>query len=392
MRLFEENKRLCYGVLAAVVVLLVLWPSFREGRPAVISFFKSDYTQLESSERDNSKDIAKYYDPANPKLLGEVARAQQFNDELSRQYDDLRSYVLFVPPMPFKIPAWEPQPGLKFLEIQTKAHTVELARYASLRDVEIADPFFGLDKNGVPPGKEKLPLLMHQLAMMDDLVRKAIDNRVQKIGKVYPLDPPVKVGPLNKTTFLKLYPVHVEVTASFEAIIAFVNSLDGFHGKVTRAGTQSRKEGRQVINDTIVDINLGTKHGLTTDREIDFTIFDPTPDKEDGLRYKGRAKVTDVQPDKCTAIVTSQSLPPVEEKEMEKRKIIVGDHASTNFYTLIDLRIDAVPGDKNSLTNRITAVITLAGVGLSEDVKGPVAGGPPGQKQMRPLNIRRGGY
>jgi len=400
MRLLEDNKKLWYGVAAAVVILLLLWPSFGRGRPGVVSFLKSDYNALQQSEKQNADQIARQYNTANPRLIGEITRVRESNAQLGNQFSELRSYVLFIPPMPFKIPFWEHQPGLKFLEIRTQAHSMELVRYARLRDqahaqVEVADQFFGLTmySGGVPPEKEKLPLLMRQLAMIDDLVRKAIDGGVRKIGRVTPLAP-VDQGPLNKTPFLKLYPIRLEVTGPSESIVAFVNSLDGFHGKVLSAATKTRAEGDQVVVDTEVEISLGKKHGLSDGNEISFTIFDDVPDKEDGLRYKGRARVTQVLDDKCKAIVPAEALPPVEEKDLESRKIKEGDYATTNFYTLLDLNIEATQ-NKEGTANTITATVTAAGAGLLEDSQGavgPVASVPTTGKGPRPNKIRARGF
>ena len=397
MRLLEDNKRLWYGVAGAVVILLVLWPSFGKGRPAVVSFFKSDYKALEDTEKQNAEQIAKYYNTANPKLLGEIARLQQSNAHLAKQFAELRNHVVFIPPMPFKIPFWEHLPGLKFLEIRTQAHSMELVRYARLRDVEVADQFFGLNmySGGVPPEKEKLPLLMRQLAMIDDLARKAIDSGVRKIGRVAPLTP-VEAGALNKTPFLKLYPIRFEVTGPSESIVAFINSLDGFHGKVTKAATKTRAEAGQVIVDTEIEIGLGRKHGLSDGSEIWFTIFDDVPDKEDGLRYKGRARVMQLMDDKCKAMVPAEMLPPVEEKELENRKIKEGDYATTNFYTLLDLHVEAVP-NKEGTSNTITATLTAASAGLLEGAEGtaaagPVASLPAGGQKAKPNRIRAKGF
>ena len=396
MRFVEENRKLCYGLAAVVVILLVLWPSFREGRPAVVSFFKPEYNRLETSDRQNGEQIVTYYNQANPRMMGEIARGRECNAELGAQFTAVRDYIMFIPAMPFKVPADEVQPGLKFLEIQTKAHSVELVRYARLRDVEIEDMFFGMNKNGVPPETEKLPLLMRQLAMIDDLARKAIDSGVRQIGRVTPMDP-VESGPLNKTPFLKLYPVCMAVSGPFDAIIAFVNSLDGFHGKVTSAITKTRTEGEQVVADTVVEINLGSKQGLRDDHDLQFTIFDDVPDKADGLRYKGRAKVTQLSEEKCVAVVRGDELKRVhDEKEIESRKIKEGDIASGGFYTLLDLKIEAVkPSGDTSLVNRITAVITVAGAGLLEDSQGNVASvaSVAGQAQGAKANkIRAGGF
>lgn len=396
MRLIEENRKLCYGFAAAVVVLLVLWPSFREGRPAVVSFFKPEFGRLEATDTKNAEEIRKYYSAGNPKMMEEIARGRECNDALGAEFTTLRDYVLFIPAMPFRIPYYEPQPGLKFLDIQTKAHFVELVRYARLRDVEIEDPFFGLNMNGVPPEKEKLPLLTRQLAVIDDLCRKAIDSGVRKIGKVEPMGP-VESGALNKNPFLKLYPVRMVVTGPFDSIMAFVNSLDGIHGKVTSAGRKIPADGDRVVAGTPIEISLGSKHGLREGSEL--TIFDvpgkgEVPDKDDGVRYKGRARVTQLAEDKCMATVPADSLPAVEDKELENRKIKEGDIATTNFYTLLDMKIEANrPNDETSLVNRISAIITVAGVGLLQDAQGVSMITITDSKQgNRPNKIRGGGY
>jgi len=389
---WEENKKLCYGLLAAIVVLLVLWPSFREGRPAVIRFYSSEYAKLKKDEKGKSKQIKKYYNKKNPRMSSVISQAKRFNGELAEQYRRLRNHTIFIPPMPFKIPSWEPWKGLRFLEIQTNTHTTELLRYTSLRDIAIGDESFGLDLGGVPPEKEKLPLLLRQLAMIDDLVRKAADCGVRRIDKVIPMNP-VKTGPLNRPHFLAIYPVRMQLAASVESIMRFVNSLDGHHGKVTSVGTEVRHEGDTSVAESFVVIDVGRRHGLNPDHAITFTIFDEVPDKEDGLRYKGRAYVQEVHDDWCKAIIPKNALPPVEEKELEKRKIAKGDFATTNFYTLLDLKIEAhKPKAKNALTNDITSVITVGAVGFLEEAKAASAPVPGKGPKRRPPSRWRGGY
>jgi len=394
MGFWEEHKKLCYAALAAAVVLLVLWPSFKQGRPAIVRFYAPEYGKLTAGERASAKKIAGYYDKKNPRMSSVTSQAKRFNRELTRQYAELKKHVIFIPPMPFKIEPWEPNKGLKFLEIQTKAHTVDLLRYTSLPDVVIGDEFFGLNLGGVPPDPERLPLLLRQLAMIDDLVRKATDCRVRRIDRVIPMVP-LKTGPLNKPHFLAVYPVRMEIAASVKSIMKFVNSLDGYHGRVTRVGTQNRREDGKVIAEAIVEIDVGRNDGIDPNYAATFTIFDDVPDAEDGLRYKGRAYVQEVQDDKCIAVIPKGALPPVDEKELEKRKIVAGDPATTNFYTLLDLKIEGTPPrEKNSLTNDIRAIVTVGAVGLVEETKARrlTRPGRIRERITKPTRTWRGGY
>jgi hypothetical protein len=416
---WEQNRKLCYGLLIALVLLLVLWPSFREGRPAVISFYKSRYRKLETDEKTNAKDIRKYYDQSNQRMSSVISQAKRFNMGLTQQYRELRNCAVFIPPMPFRIASWEPLKGLKFLEIQTKTHTVDLQRYMSLRDVYIGDQFFGLDLGGVPPEESRLPLLLRQLAMIDDLVRKATDCGVRRIDRVIPMAP-METGPLNRANFLKVYPVRMEIGGSFESVMKFVNCLDGYHGRVIGLGTESRREGDSVFSETIVEVDVGTGDGLTAESPATFSIFDETFDEEDGLRYKGRARVQThkVLKDRCFAVLRKDELPPVpdgkqehykrleedtsvsandclELLELEELKVAKGDLATTNFYTLLDLKIMAIPPkEKNSLTNDIVATVTAGAVGLLEDTRAGAAISSPRRtsKAVRPPRILRGGY
>jgi len=391
---WEENKRLCYGVLGALVVLLVLWPRFKEGWPAVIRFFATDYGSLATKEEERSKKIEHYYDKKNRRMSSVISDAKRFNGELSEQYRELINHTVFIPPMPFKIASWEPWKGLKFLDIQTKTHTTNLLRYTSLRDVAIGDEFFGLDQHGVPPEKGKLPLLLRQLAMIDDLVRKATDCGVRQIGRVIAMSP-MKTGPLNRPHFLAVCPVRMEIAAPVESIMRFVNSLDGYQGKVTSVGTEVRQEDGKAISEQFIVIDVGRDHGLSRDHAITFTIFDEVPDKQDALRYKGRAYVQEVRDDSCKAIIPKNALPPVDEKELENRKIAKGDLATTNFYTLLDLKIEAEkPKAKNSLKNNITCVVTVGAAGLLEEARtiGTTGPGKRPSKSRRPPRTWRGGY
>ena len=385
---WEQNKKLYYGLLAAAVVLLVLWPSFKEGRPAVISFYKPQYRKLEQTEKENAGEIRKYYNRRNRKMSTVISQARQFNGELLKQYRKLRNHVIFIPPMPYKIADFEPQPGSTLINIQDKAHTVDLLLYASLRDVEIVDKFLGINLGGTPPeDPDKRALLLRQLAMIDDLVRKATDCGVRSIKKVFRIKP-IEAGPLNRGHFLKVYPVRMEIGASVESIMKFVNSLDGYHGKVTALGESGQEGGK------LVRIDVGRDDGLTTDHAITFTIFDEVPDKQDGLRYKGRAYVEDIYKDYCTAIIPKDALHPAYKNDPSKRKIVAGDLATTNFYTLIDLRIRATPSrEKNSLENDITATVTVGAVGLLDTAEVPIGSDDkPVRRTGPPRRTWTGGY
>jgi len=389
---WEQNKHLVYGLLAAAVILIVLWPSFGEGRPGIVRMFRSEYAQYERKERDNAKKIKKYYNPKNERAGTVISEAKRFNRGLAEQYRTLRNFVIFIPPAPYRIPSWEAEKQGKFLKIQAKWHRIELVRYASLRRVEIIDPSFGMDFSGMPPEEDKLPLFLRQAAMIDDLVHKAVDSGVQRIDSITPMAP-VETGPLNRDNFLRLYPVRMEIAAPYEAIIKFINSFDGFHGTVTTAGTELDPQTDQRA--TIVEIDVGSSDGLTAGSDVSFTIFDEMPDPDDGLRYKGRAYVYDVQENFCRARIPEEPRrKSFTEEELKKRKIVKGDLATTNFYTLMDFKIQAIPPrEKNSLTNELTATITVGSVGLLTDGrKGPVVGLPVATKARRPPSIWRGGY
>ncbi|HUS58565.1 MAG TPA: DUF2795 domain-containing protein [Planctomycetota bacterium] len=412
---FEENKKLCYGLIVAVLLLIVLWPSFSNGRPGVVRFFKTKYLKLENAEAGNAREIDSRYKGTNPRLTAEISRSKQCNGELAAQYDQLVSHVLFIPGMPFRVPYGQSQPGMKFLDIQTKAHTMKLMQEASLRDVEVKDEFFGLNQFGVPPeDKDKRELLLRQAAMIDDLVRKAMDCGVRRIDRVAPRETPLP-DPLNKTPFLNLYRVRLEMTASLESIMKFINRLDGFHGTVEPAGVEMHEGTRN----TRIKISVGRRHGITGDSPVSFTIFDQVHDSDDGLRYKGRAevKLSELHDDHCIAIVTASSarypeaflkdvqFPAIKDNLIKHAKsrqapdhvvdllqqmpdyefetetkaaeafnkielrIAEGDIATTNFYSVMDLKIEAAPADKAGISNKVTAAITVAGVGLLFDEK-----------------------
>ena len=394
MGFWEENKKLCLGLLAAFVALLVLWPSFGNGRPGILRFWAPTYGKLEEDEGTNAEKIDKLFNKKNQLTSEVISQAKRFNSELSQQYRELRNHVIFIPPRPFRIAPQEPLPGLKFLEIQTKIHTGELLRYISLRNVLIDDKYFGLDQGGVPPEEKRLALLLRQAAIIDDLVRKAADCGVRSIDRVIYFEP-VKAGPINRPHFLKTYPVRMHVGAPVEAIMKFTNTLDGYHGKVTQAGTSTRKEGREMISERVIRIDVGSRDGLTNEHAITFTIFDEEPDEKDGLRYKGRATVTQINEDHCIATVPEPAPKEIwDDEELEKREIVKGDLATTNFYALIDHKIQGQPPrGKNSLTNDITAVVTVAALGLLEDAKtyGP-AGGKTTKPGKRPPTRVWGGY
>ena len=391
---WEQNKRLIYGLLASLIILGVLGPSFSEGRPGIVRFiFKEPYDRAASTEKENAKKIEEYYNPRNQLAGSVIAEAGRFNTGLEDQYRSLRNFVIFIPPEPYRIASWEPEKQGKFLKIQAKSHRIDLIRYASLRMVEIADPSFGLDFSGMPPEEDKLPLLLRQAAMIDDLVRKAVDSGVERIDRITPMQP-FETGPLNRDEFLKLYPVRMEISAPFDAIMKFANTFDGFHGTITEAGTESDPEsGQRAI---IVEIDIGSADGLTLQTDLYFTIFDETADEEVGLRYTGRAIVYDVPENFCRARSPAEPRRGLfTEDELKKREIVPGNLATTNFYTLMDLKILASPPkEKNSLTNRLTATITAGAVGLmsGSGPKGTIAGPRTPTKARRPPSVWRGGY
>lgn len=388
MRFWEENRALCYGVLISAVVLIVLWPSFGGGRPGIVSFFKSNYKKLEEREKSLDKEIERYFSPKNSRMSTEVSRARSLNEDLEGQFRQLRTRAIFIPPAPFRIPAFEPRPDYKLLKIQTETHQIGLVQYASLREIEIVDEFFGLDQKGTPPEKEKLPLLLRQMAAIDDLVRKAVDCGVQRIDRVIPMEP-LKAGPLNKAHFLKAYPIRLEMTASYKTVMEFINTLDGFHGTVRSVGSQAAKG----AGETVIEIDIGSKQGLSKEHAVTFTIFDDVPDKDDGLRYKGRAYVQEILDDHCVARIPAEALPSLEDdKEMAERKVAKGDCATTNFYTLMDLKIDAeAPREKTTLVNKTRAVITVGCLGLL-DTDSPGGGKGPKAPTTAPPPRRWGGF
>lgn len=394
MGFWEENKKLCLGLLAALVALLVLWPSFKDGRSGILSPWKPRYGKLQEDERTNDEEINKHFNKKNQPTSEVISQARRYNSELEQQYRELRNHVIFFAPTPFRIASWDAQPGLRFLEIQNETHTRDLLQYISLRNVLIDDKYVGLDQGGVPPEEKSLPLLLRQAAMIDDLVRKAADCGVRSIDKVIHY-PPIKAGPLNRPHFLKMYPVRMRVGAPVEAIMKFMNSLDGYHGKVTQAGTSSRQEGGEMISERIIRIDVGSRDGLTNEHAITFTIFDEEPDEEDGLRYKGRATVIRINEDHCIATVPEGPRKDIwDDEERNKREVVKGDLATTNFYTLIDLKIQGQPPrEKNSLTNDIEAVITVAALGLLEEAKTyGSAGGKTTKTRKRPPTRVWGGY
>ncbi|NQT19538.1 MAG: hypothetical protein HQ592_07525 [Planctomycetes bacterium] len=395
MGFWEENKKLCLSLLAALVVLVVLWPSFKGERPGIIIPWKKDYARLEEKEKDQAEKIRKYYNKKNQLMSKVTAQAKQYNSELEQQYREMRNHGIFIPPWPFRIAPEDGQPGLTFFQIQTKAHTRDLLQYTSLRNVAVSDKYHGLDQHGAPPDKkEKRQLLLRQSAMIDDLVRKATDCGVRSIDRVIHFEP-IEAGPLNKAHFLRMYPVRMHIGAPVEAIMKFMNGIEGYHGKVTPIRVDRSQENGKTISETVIRIDVGTKDGLTDQHATTFTIFDEQSDKEDGLRYKGRATVTQVNKDHCIAVVSEETLNDIwDTEEREKRKIAEGDLATTNFYTLIDLKIQgAAPREKNSLTKDIAAVITVGALGLLEEAKTyDPAAARKAKSGKRPPKATWGGY
>jgi hypothetical protein len=275
---------------------------------------------------------------------------------------------------------------MTFKQIQTKEHTVDLVRYASLRDVQIEDKYFGMYLKGELPPEDKLPLMLRQLAMVDDLVKKAADCGFGKIESVNPIAP-FETGPLNKEMFLKAYPVQMRVGAPAKSVMRFVNQLDGHHGKVIAV------LGENANSELKIEIDVGRDDGLPDNVPVSFTLFDETPDARDGLRYKGRANVKEVHNDQCVALVPKDSLPPGYGQNGTTWEIGKGDLATTNFYTLLDLKIEATPPKKdNQLENDITATITVAGIGLLQDTQESLTTAQQPKSSQRPPSVRRGGY
>jgi len=195
MKWWEDNRKLLYGFIAAAVILLILFPSFTRGRPSIISFFRGKYISLEQTRLRNDKKIDQlYHEGANRRLTAEeAARAARLNSELAENFLSLRNRMIFIPPMPYKISDYDVDPGHTLLRIQT-ARREELQRMLSLRDIQLADPSFGVDLRGTSPPRDKIPILLRKLAIVDDLARRAADSQIDVLQSIKHQDEPFLTG------------------------------------------------------------------------------------------------------------------------------------------------------------------------------------------------------
>jgi len=249
----QQNKLFAIVVGAALLALIVLWPSLFGLGPTVVTLDASRYNKAEIDLRKHKPKMDQYY-PKSGKgvpMRRAVQDIEASNKVLQANLDEMRTWMTFVPRYPFRIPETRAADD-KRREYVTLAYNYALfgelmagdectikdqadgiVWLASTRNVPLLDKVFGMPEVATPGAIKDPETRIMQIALVHELGHLAIRLNVDEITSIVPAEPyRLKLGGAEVAV---AYPLTVRIRCDPPTLLAFLHALDGAHGRVAKA-------------------------------------------------------------------------------------------------------------------------------------------------------------
>jgi len=256
MNFWQQNKLYVIVVGAVLLAYLFLWPTLIGEwlapwrKPVVVRLDRKEFSDLHLKLRSLEDKFNSLY-PTKGKVVpaAQATReATEGNEVLLANYEEMHRWMSFIPRYPFRIPDRRTAKNERQRYVSlayTYARTGELicdefeirdpadgvVWLASTRNINVADPYFGMRDMELPDAIEVPETRIIQVALVNELGHLAIRAGVDEITSIAPGEPyPWSAEGIAIAT---AYPVTARIKCDLPTLMAFVHALDGAHGVVT---------------------------------------------------------------------------------------------------------------------------------------------------------------
>lgn len=254
MEFLQQNKLFVIIAGAALVALVILWPSLFGLGPTVVSLDSRRYERAMMDERSLQPKMDQFF-PKTGKgvpIKRAVQDIEACNRLLNANLDEMRAWTVTVPRFPFRIPEARKDAERKSYvslaytyartgQLRCDEYSIDdnndgLVFITGIRNVPLRDPYFGTLEMYTPQAIEDPETRIAQIALIHELGHLAVRLNVDEITSIAFAKPyPVRLG---DTDVALAFPLTVRLRCDLPTLLAFLHALDGAHGHaVVKAGS-----------------------------------------------------------------------------------------------------------------------------------------------------------